>query len=202
MRLICKMDHLNRDSQSWYFDVVVRAQAGDVGAFEALACHYRAAVVAITFLRTGNRDDAEDLTQEVLVKVREKLGELKNPEAFPGWLKSIAFNACGSWYRRRRPVDSLDAQETPIRDYSAGPLEMLLEKERQRAWRRVLIELPGPNRYALLMHVWGGYSHQEIAEFLNVPVTTVEGRIHRAKTQLRRQLRSGADELLRYEEGG
>ena len=80
--------------------LVKQAQAGDKAAFDRLARHYRAAVVAVTFSRVGNRDEAEDLAQEVLVKAREKLGELREPEAFPAWLKMIALNACRTWYRR------------------------------------------------------------------------------------------------------
>ena len=175
------------------------AQAGDDDAFGRLARHYRAAVLAVTFSRVGNRDDADDLAQEVLVKAREKLGDLREPEAFLAWLKMIALNVCRTWYRRSVPwPESLEEMPELSRlpDASPTPLAVLLEKERQRAWRRALISLPDANRLALLMHVWGDYSHQEIASFTGVPVTTVEGRIHRAKAQLRRLLRSGAFELL------
>jgi len=175
------------------------AQAGDDDAFDRLARHYRAAVVAVTFSRVGNRDEAEDLAQEVLIKVRGKLCELREPEAFPAWLKTIALNVCRTWYRRFvRWPESLEqsAEGRKIADWSPGPLDVLLARERQREWRRALIRLPDANRLALLMHIWGDYSHAEIASFTGVPVTTIEGRIHRAKAQLRRLLRSNAFELL------
>lgn len=195
---IYQMDPSRRtDNLSWHAEMVVRSQAGDDEAFEALAARYRAAALAVTFLRTGNREEAEDLAQEVLLKARERLNSLKESEAFPGWLRAIALNACRTWYRKLKPADSLDAAgRRPLRDYSAGPLEVLLEKDRQKSWRKALLMLPGPNRCALLMHVWGGYSYQEIADFLDVPVSTVEGRIHRAKNQLRRLLQPGVDGLL------
>ena len=184
---------------SWIVETALRAQSGDEAAFERLATHFRAAVTAVTFTRVRGREDAEDLTQEVLVMAREKLGDLRDPEAFPGWLRTIALNVCRTWNRRPRIwPDSLDAEEwsLSLRDPSPGPLEALLARERQRDWRRALRMLPETNRIALLMHVWGGYPYEEIAAFAGVSVGTVAGRIHRAKSQLRRVLRSGAGELL------
>jgi len=180
-------------------ELVRRAQSGDDNAFDQLAGGYRAAVLAVTFSHVGNLEDAEDLAQETLIRAREKLPALKEPDAFPAWLKMIALNACRTWYRRSRPwPESLDAtcDSEPIPDPDPQPLEALLQKERQREWRRALVTLPAANRLALLMSVWGEYSYEDIASFVGVPVTTVVGRIYRAKTQLRRILRSKAAELL------
>jgi RNA polymerase sigma-70 factor, ECF subfamily len=175
------------------------AQAGDRAAFERLARRYRAAVLAITFARTGHREEAEDLAQEVMLHAWEKLPALREPARFAGWLRAVALNVCRSWYRRSRPwpVSLDDAPEAVAApDPGPGPLEALLLREKERAWRQALLALPAPNRYALLMHTWGSYSYAEIAAFLEVPVTTVEGRIYRAKRQLRDLLRADAAELL------
>lgn len=84
----------------WHAEMVIRAQAGDAEAFEALAVHYRNAVVAVAFLRTGNRDDAEDIAQEVMTKMQEKMTGLNDPEAFPGF---SFFGSRTKWnYRRQR----------------------------------------------------------------------------------------------------
>src|SRR5205823_4465075 len=82
-----------------------------------------------------------------------------------------------------------------LSDRRHQPLEALLAREKQRALRQALTALPYANRVALLMHVWGEYSYQEIAAFTDVPVTTVEGRIHRAKRQLRRLLQAASGEF-------
>ncbi|MCC6442706.1 MAG: RNA polymerase sigma factor [Armatimonadetes bacterium] len=79
-----------------------------------------------------------------------------------------------------------------IPDPQPGPLEAALRRERERIVRKALLDLPEANRLALLLHVWGGYSYEEIAAFAEVPVTTVEGRIFRARAKLRRLLRSEA----------
>jgi RNA polymerase sigma-70 factor (ECF subfamily) len=172
--------------------LVRRARAGDRAAFDGLARHHRASLLAVAFLRTSDVEAAEDLVQEVLTRAWQKLPDLREPAAFVPWLRTILANACRSWYRRARPESmSLDAEADHRRlaDLRPQPLQALLAREQQRSLRQALVALPVANRVALLMHVWGDYSYEEIAVFTEVPVTTVEGRIHRARRQLRRLLR-------------
>ena len=189
---------LSEDRSTEIEELVRRAQSGDESAFDVIARRYRAAVLAVTFSRTQDRDDAEDLAQEVLVRAREKLKMLREPGSFPAWLRTTALNVCRTWYRRSRPwPDSLDTIPDGLAaDAGPKPLEVLLEKEKQREFHRALLSIPAANRYALLMHVWGGYSYDEISRFVEAPANTIAGRIHRAKTQLRRVLGSrAADEI-------
>ena len=153
-------------------------------------------VRAMAFLRTRDEEAAEDLAQEVLAKAWEKLSELHVPEAFRGWLQAIAANAARNWCRRPAPPASLDALETVPPDAAPGPLERLLQRERRRLWRDAMLALPEANRLPLLMHARDGLPYEEIARQLGVPVTTIEGRIHRARVQLRRLLRDDAAALL------
>ena len=175
--------------------LVRRAQGGGRGAFGCLAGRYRGMVRAMAFLRTRDDEAAEDLAQEALAKAWEKLSTLQEPGAFRGWLQVIVINACRNWSRRRWPA-SLDDLPEPPPDAAPGPLDGLLARERRELWRRALLAIPEANRLPLIMHVRGGQSYEEIARQLDVPVSTVEGRIHRARLQLRRLLRNDAAELL------
>ena len=179
--------------------LVRRAQSGDRAAFDELARRHRSALVAVAFLRTGHREEAEDLAQEVLATAWSKLTALHDARAFAGWLKIITVNLCHNWHRRRgqwpQSLDAMPESDT-LQDHGLGPLEVIVAREKQRAWRQALLTLPEHNRIALLMHIWGDSSYEAIAAFLGVPLTTVEGRIHRAKMQLRRLLRDAAAELL------
>jgi len=168
------------------------AQAGDRAAFDALAARYRGLVVAMAFLRTGDRSDAEDLAQEVLTKAWQRLGELQEPAAFVGWLRVITQNACRDWQRKlARIPPALELGD--IADMPASlrwsPPDVALRQEERRRWRQALQALSEGNRLALALHLCGGYSYEEIASLLEVPVSTVEGRIYRAKQQLRRSRR-------------
>jgi RNA polymerase sigma-70 factor (ECF subfamily) len=169
--------------------LVRRAQAGDREAFDRLAQHYRAVLRALAFLRTGDMQEAEDLAQDVLTRAWQKLPTLQDPALFLPWIKAIAANACNSWYRRSRPwPDSLSINDRHPADPGLSPPAALLAREKQRELRQALAALPEANRLALMMHVWGGYSYEDIARVAGVQVSTVEGRIYRAKRQLRRLL--------------
>lgn len=185
----------NHDTE---IELVRRAQAGDREAFDRLAGRYRAALRAMAFLRTGDREAAQDLAQEALTRAWVALPTLREPGAFLAWLKRIAAHACLSWHRPARPgtlsLDGEEHRQLPA-DAALQPLPVLLARERQRALRQALASLPDANRIALLMHVWEGASYGEIAEFTGVAVTTVEGRLYRARKRLR-QLLADDEECL------
>jgi len=172
---------------------------GERAAFDLLAARQRGLLVALAFSRTADREEAEDIVQDVLAKAWERLPTLREPSAFAAWLRAIAANSCRDWYRRgpRWPA-SLDAapESRHVADPRPQPLEEMIRRERRRAWRRALSGVPTANRLALLMHLWGGCSYEQIASALEVPITTVEGRIHRAKAQFRRILGAEGAELL------
>lgn len=180
-----------------YAGLVAKAQAKDQEALNELIDAYRPVVMAYVYSRTGTMQDAEDLTQEILITICQRIRSLKEPSAFPAWLKTITLNACRGWFRRLRPwPETLDATDRPeITSMVEQPLDVLISKESQRVWRNALLKLPDANRTALLMHVWGGCSYEEISVFIEMPVTTVVGRIHRAKEQLRRILKRDSIEL-------
>ncbi len=176
-----------------------RARAGDRAAFDRLAGRYRAALRAMAFLRTSDREAAQDLAQEALTRAWEALPALREPGAFLPWLKRIAARACLDWHRPARPEPlSLDGEGLSRLPAEAAlqPLAVLLARERQQELRRALASLPDVNRIALLMHVWEGASYEEIAAFTGVAVTTVEGRLYRARKQLRRLLADDEETLF------
>jgi len=146
---------------------------------------YRPAVLAVALDRTGDPEAARDIAQDTLEAALRHLGELRDPAALPAWLRSIAINCCRQYARRRRekPVGLLPAElETESTHRAAVRREML------RQVLRALRSLPENTRLALVMHVLHGLPYAEIAAFLSVPVTTVEGRIHRARRALRREM--------------
>jgi len=177
-------------------ELVRRAQGGERWAFDCLASRYRGMIRGMAFIRTRDDEAADDLTQEALAKAWEKLPSLLEPGAFRGWLQAITINACRNWSRGVKWPESLDDLPEPPPDPAPGPLDGLLALERRELWRRALLAIPEANRLPLIMHVRGGQSYEEIARQLDVPVTTIEGRIHRARLQLRRLLRNDAAELL------
>jgi RNA polymerase sigma factor (sigma-70 family) len=143
----------------------------------------------VAYRLTGNSDDAQDLVQEVLLKVRKGL-ETYKPGSLEGWLSRITTNTFldETRRRRRRPVDLLP--DDPDRVLPAGPAadvalaaEVLPDDVQQ-----ALARLPEEYRVAVVLCDVVGLSYQEIGESLDVPVGTVRSRIHRGRALLRKAL--------------
>ena len=138
---------------------------------------------------TGNSDDAQDLVQEVLLKVRKGL-ETYRPGSLEGWLSRITTNTFldETRRRRRRPVDLLP--EDPDRVLPAGPAAdiALAAEVLPDDIQQALARLPEEYRVAVVLCDVVGLSYQEIGESLDVPVGTVRSRIHRGRALLRKAL--------------
>jgi RNA polymerase sigma factor (sigma-70 family) len=165
-------------------DLLSAAQAGDEGAFCRLIERYRHGVYAFCVDRTGNFGVAEDLTQETVLKARAQLHALRAAAAFPAWLRRIALNCCRAWQRRTWP-DTVSTDPADCPQLTQDVFAEALRREAAREVRAALWRIPENNRIALIMHYLRGDSYREIAEFLGVPETTVVGRLHRARGQMR-----------------
>ena len=166
-------------------DLVTKALEGDAGAFAALVKRYRGAVHGLAFHIAERFDEAEDIAQEAFVSAYLNLAQLSQPDRFASWIRQVTLN-CGKMAMRRNKGHL--SLEDPEAESVGGPPSQPEETEREEARRMVhrgLQELSDRNRLVISLHFLGGMSHKEIARFLDVPVTTIEGRMHRAKKQLR-----------------
>jgi RNA polymerase sigma factor (sigma-70 family) len=160
-----------------------------VPTWEDVARDHGRFLYTVAYRLTGNSDDAQDLVQEVLLKVRKGL-ETYRPGSLEGWLSRITTNTFldETRRRRRRPVDHLP--DDPDRVLPAGPAadvalaaEVLPDNVQQ-----ALARLPEEYRTAVVLCDVVGLSYSEIGEALDVPVGTVRSRIHRGRAQLRKVL--------------
>lgn len=157
-------------------------------ALNPLLQRARPILYALILDRIHQPEVAEDLTQEALQDVMQGLPGLREPRAFPAWLRTIALNRCRRWWRRE-PEETVD----PGQDYQRLVHEdAFAEAARGETWRelqRALEDLPEKSRLALLMHVLTETSQAEIAEALDLTAANVAVRIHRARARLRVALR-------------
>ncbi len=173
-------------------ELVRRARGGDRDAFTALVGRYRDAVYAAAICFLGNREDAQDAAQEAFIAAYARLGQLREPDKFAPWLRRLAHNVCADSLRRRRartlPLErACQAQAVP--DGAEGVLTRL-------AVREALGCLPEPMRLTVTLCWLGGYSHTEVARFLDIPVNTVRSRLGHAKRRLREEMREMVHEEL------
>jgi RNA polymerase sigma-70 factor (ECF subfamily) len=177
--------------QPFVHDTEKRPDLGDVAA------RFRPALFALAFDRLGSLEEAADVAQEALVRAVEECGSLRDPAALPAWLRTVATNLCREHWRRDRELPA--GLEPPVGRLAEDTHALAVRREMIRQVHRALQELPENNRLALMMHVRDEMPYEDIARFLNVPVTTVEGRIHRARLRLRKQLAEWMTDLLTEE---
>jgi len=177
-------------------DLVQRAQAGDLAAFEQLVARYRDAAYGAAYDISGDFGVAQELAQEALVRAFAHLASLRDGARFGAWVVKIARNLARSWQRRaaRGEVALQDLQPEPV-----APDDPAHQAAERDVIRRALSALPEPNRLALTMFYINGYTYDEIGSLLDQPATTVRGRVHRGRRQLQQEvLRMVQDEFDRH----
>jgi RNA polymerase sigma factor (sigma-70 family) len=162
-----------------------------VPSWEEVARTYGRFIHNVAFRLTGNEADAEDLVQEVLLRVRRGLVNYR-PGSMEGWLSRITTNAFLDEARRRqrRPVAALPDEPDIVLPAAPSADEALAAVTLPEDVQAALVQLPPDFRAAVVLCDVVGLSYDEIAESLDVPVGTVRSRIHRGRSLLRKALSS------------
>lgn len=162
---------------------------GVVPTWEDVARGHGRFLYTVAYRLTGNHDDAQDLVQEVLVRVQRGLATYR-PGSLEGWLSRIATNAFLDDVRRRkrRPAESIPEELDRVATPSPGADEQLATEALPEHVQEALRGLPDDYRSAVVLCDVVGMSYEEIAESLGVPVGTVRSRIHRGRSRLREVL--------------
>jgi RNA polymerase sigma-70 factor (ECF subfamily) len=182
--------------------LVRRAQRGDREAFGQLVEQFQRTVHAICLRRLGNPSEALELTQEVFLHVMRRIGQLREPERFAGWLRQVAVRmAINRATRRTAPLSVENVVLDGESAHRDDPLDALISRERaQRLWE-ALARLKRIDREALVAFYIQGQSLVEIAERLDVPLGTVKRRLHTARKRLKAELESVAGDADEWIEG-
>jgi len=162
--------------------LVLRTRAGETEAFGDLVHRYRDMVYGLGYYLTGDFEASRDLAQEAFVQAYLKLGQLREPERFAGWLRQIAVNIHRTQHRQRQVTEvSLGRHAESARE---GPLPSEIGVVVQEA----LSKLRPTERLALTLHYVNGYTHAEIGGFLGVRPETVKTRLARARKHLKQEV--------------
>jgi RNA polymerase sigma-70 factor (ECF subfamily) len=174
--------------------LVQRCLDGNEAAWEAIVRRHWRKVFNVAYKFVGKHDDAEDLTQDIFLKIFRSLDSFDRRANFQTWLISVSRNLCIDHYRRVRKERELidrgtDADEVPAAAQTEGPIAALEQRDRVALLRQALGGLPDTLREAVIMRDIQELSYQEIAEKLQLPEGTVKSRINRGRTELARQVR-------------
>ncbi len=176
--------------------LIDRSAAGDHDAFRQLVIRYHRLVINVAFRALGELSLAEDVAQEVFLKVYKALPGYRHEKPFKHWLHRVAANAVTDALRRRRPLVSLDGMEQPPASRESDPLDVATRHDLQRAVRQAIASLPSHYRDTIALQAFGELTYDEIAKTLDIPVGTVMSRLNGAKRLLRERL----GDLVRGEE--
>jgi RNA polymerase sigma-70 factor (ECF subfamily) len=168
--------------------LLASALSGEQHAYAALVKRYRSAVWAIALNTTGNREDAEEATQDTFAKAFRHLPKFRGDSSFKTWLSRIARTTSLNQLRLRGlPSISLDAPESPaflFPEKSKDALESLLRAERAVLVRQAMRRLSKEDSMALQLFYFHEQSLEEICATTGWTVNTVKSRLHRARRRL------------------
>ena len=183
-------------------ELLKRLQAGDESAMAELVDDYRSKVYSLAFRYLRNKEDAEEVTQDVLFKVYRNIGAFRGDAALSSWIYRITFNAAMSRLRTTRYQQSQDddrriaslegeesiAQARDVADLSDMADDRILRSQLRRRVFRAILALPAIYRAPVMLRDIQGMSTEEASALLRVKDQTLKSRLHRGRLILRKQL--------------
>jgi RNA polymerase sigma-70 factor (ECF subfamily) len=185
-------------------ELIARLQAGDATAVQELADRYRSRIFQLAMRYMKNREDAEEVTQDVLLKVYRKVDAFRGDAQLSSWIYRITFNTAMSRLRSTRLARAADQEheralaagsdERPEKsfrqqaDWSRMPDESVLRAQLREAVAEAIEELPEIYRAPVVLRDIQGLTTEEASSRLNVKDQTLKSRLHRGRLMLREKL--------------
>jgi RNA polymerase sigma-70 factor (ECF subfamily) len=170
--------------------LVERAIAGDESCFGELVLRWQGKIYNFVYRYLGDREEARDLTQNTFVKAYRSVDRLSDPTRFSAWVYKIALNECRMRIRKQRRLRAVPYEEylhsSQIEVDRETPERALAAKEAGEALHDAFQDLPEEQRTVILMKEYQGLKFHEIAEVLEVPLSTVKSRMYLGLKTLRR----------------
>ena len=183
-------------------ELVVRAKAKDEDSYSEIVRRFQDMAYGYAYSMLGDHSQAEDAAQQAFVQAYKDLNNLHEPAAFPGWFRRILLTQCYRIKRRKRlPTVPLD-EVMDVAALEPGPQDMAEMNEVRDVVRSAINSLPSKERIVTTLYYIDGYSQNEIGEFLNVPVTTVDGRIRTSRKRLKERMIKMVKEELQASKPG
>jgi RNA polymerase sigma-70 factor (ECF subfamily) len=174
--------------------LIQRCLDGDQHAWETIVQQHWRKVFNVAYKFVGRHEEAEDLVQEIFLKIFKSLNTFDRRANFQTWLISVSRNLCIDHYRsvrkERETIDqAVDPEAVTPAASEPGAIEALEQRDRVELLKEALAALPPALRTAVLMRDIQEMSYQEIAAVLRLPEGTVKSRINRGRTELAQQIR-------------
>jgi RNA polymerase sigma factor (sigma-70 family) len=173
-------------------ELLERCKKGECGAIELLVRRYRDGAYGLAKALTGDEHLAEDVVQDAFIEALARLGQLRQPDAFAGWLRRIVRTYAGRITRRKRQ----NLRDSAMDGAAAGamPCEIAEQNEISGLIRRSIEGLSQANREAVMLYYLDELDQTTVAGMLGVPEGTVRRRLHDSRLYLREMLEGYFDE--------
>ncbi len=166
--------------------LIKKVKKGDLDAYGAIIQNYQSSVFNVCYRILGNRQEAEDLTQEAFMRAYNQIASFDLDRPFGPWMRTVAANLCYNHLKRARlnRVPLEDERDTIMDDPKYGPERVLEINQEHKALYRAIWTLPDIQRMALELRHFQGLSYQEMAEALKLPLNTVRSHLYRGRQKL------------------
>jgi|SRR5579871_1521800 len=158
---------------------------GDRSAFVELIRLYERQLINFAYRKTGNREEAQDVVQNTLIRAYQSLDRFRGDSIAP-WMFRIATNICNDYYRLRHQNVSLDVCVDISDTTKTSPEETALENDRVRSLHECIKQLSEPYRTAIILRYFEGANYTEIAAKMNTNTITVTNWLYRGRQKIRK----------------
>ncbi len=179
--------------------LIKKALHGDIDAFEDIVYKYEKMIYSVAFRMFNDKQDAEDLTQEVFIKLFKSLKSISKKNNLKSWLYTVAYNASIDEIRRRKGKNQISSDDNAesfintIRSDKPGPEEEAINKEKTRILENAIACLGEKHKSLIILRDIDGLSYNEISEITNQSLGTIKSGISRARKNLREILEKSGE---------
>lgn len=172
-------------------ELIESVLAGNKQAYAHIINQYKNPLYALVLRMTRNPQTAQDLVQEIFIKVYEQLGKYDQKGSFSSWIYRVATNHCMDEFRKKSyQTKQVEIEDEQVVNYN-HPEIVFLKKEKSRQLEKLIAMLPEDERLIILMRFVNELSYQEISELLTIPLSDVRNKLHRAKKKMRMTVKQG-----------
>lgn len=164
-------------------ELINQAKRGQNGAFGQIYDLYFKKIYRFIYFRVGHKETAEDLTEDVFIKVHDKIFSVNKPETFTAWLYQIARNKVVDYYRDKKITVGLDEVENTL-EYETNIIDVVNLTQQQQTLLKILKDLTAEQQTVVKLKFFEDLSNQEIARILNKNEGSIRVIQHRAITKL------------------